>query len=244
MNLILLDASECSDEIACLRDERYGHIRDVLRLRKGDSFRIGQVNGPLGQGEVCELDEEKVVFSCKWSEPPPRPRLELILAMPRPKGMRRLWPQLAALGLARIWIVNAAKVEKPYFVSHVLHPEVYLPLLREGLQQACDTWLPEVEVVTRLKPFLQDRAPELFSHHARWLAHPGMPKSAPDNLGNRPGVIAIGPEGGWTAFEIGLFQDAGFDLFSPTRRILRSDTFCVAALSLAQWKAGESDGRP
>ena len=56
--------------------------------------------------------------------------------------MRRLWAQIAALGVGRIILTNAEKVERNYFDTHILAPETYRPLLIEGLQQARDTRLP------------------------------------------------------------------------------------------------------
>jgi len=79
----------------------------------------------------CELE----------AEIPPRPRVDLLLAVPRPKVMRRLWAQIAALGVGQIVLTNAEKVERNYFDTHILTPETYRPLLIEGLQQARDTRL-------------------------------------------------------------------------------------------------------
>ena len=236
MNLILIERPECAGNEAQIEGERARHVHEVLRLAPGDTLRIGLLNGPRGEGRVLEIAPDRLRLECVWSEVPPRSSLDLILAAPRPKVMRRLWPQLSALGLRRIWIVNAEKVEKPYFSSHVLAPATYEPLLKEGLQQACDTWLPEVEVVTRLKPFMEDRVPSLFSAHDRWIAHPGAGALTPAVSADRPVVVAVGPEGGWTPYELDLFSTAGFTPFSPTSRILRSDTFCITALAAASWQ--------
>ena len=236
MNLILIEPAECSGAEARIEGERARHVHEVLRLTPGDSLRIGLLNGPRGEGRVLEIEPDRLRIECVWGQAPPRPQLDLVLAAPRPKVMRRLWPQLSALGLRHIWIINAEKVEKPYFSSHVLAPATYEPLLKEGLQQACDTWLPEVEVVTRLKPFMEDRAPSLFAEHDRWIAHPGAGTLTPPSSLDRPVVVAVGPEGGWTPYELDLFATAGFTPFSPTSRILRSDTFCITALAAASWR--------
>jgi len=44
-------------------------------------------------------------------------------------------------------------------------------------------------------------------------------------------TFAIGPEGGWTPNEVGLFQDAGFTAISLTTRVLRCETAAMMALS-------------
>ena len=54
---------------------------------------------------------------------PPRPAVDLLLAVPRPKVMRRLWAQIAALGVGQIILTNAGKVERNYFDTHILSRE-------------------------------------------------------------------------------------------------------------------------
>src|SRR5205823_10500285 len=86
---------------------------------------------------------------------PPRPPIDLLLALPRPKVMRRLWAQLAALGVGQIMLTNAERVERNYFDTHVLKPECYRPLLVEGLQQARDTRLPNVSIHRQFKVLVE-----------------------------------------------------------------------------------------
>ena len=45
--------------------------------------------------------------------------------MPRPKVMGRLWSVIAQLGIRRVIITNAFRVEKPYFSSQALDPSKY-----------------------------------------------------------------------------------------------------------------------
>jgi RsmE family RNA methyltransferase len=44
--------------------------------------------------------------------------------------------------------------------------------------------------------------------------------------------MAIGPEGGWNAFELSLLAAHGFQLVSLGPRTLRVDTACTALLAL------------
>jgi RsmE family RNA methyltransferase len=46
-------------------------------------------------------------------------------------------------------------------------------------------------------------------------------------------LLAIGPEGGWNAFELGLLQAHGFRLVGLGPRTLRVDTACTALLAIA-----------
>ena len=115
-----------------------------------------------------------VSLTCAFeAAPPPRPRVDLLLALPRPKVLRRLWSQVAALGVGQVMLTNAARVERDYFDAHVLAPSTYGPLLIEGLQQARDTRLPIVTVHRRFKVLVEDDLERLFPAGVRVAAHPG-----------------------------------------------------------------------
>jgi RsmE family RNA methyltransferase len=159
--------------------------------------------------------------------------------------MKRLWAQLAALGVGRIILTNAEKVERFYFDSHVLEPDFYTAWLIEGLQQAGDTRLPEVRIVRELKPFLEDELDALFpSSGLRLLADPSAEKTIFQTLENTAlarTLLAIGPEGGWTPYELEMFSSHEFQAFNAGPRILRTDTACVALLSALTLLSGADE---
>lgn len=239
MNLILLEPWEVPAHGRVELDgNRARHIRDVLRLRPGDRLRLGRVNGPTGTARVLALPAGgRVSLQCRWARrASPRPAVDLLLALPRPKVMKRLWAQLAALGVGRVWITNAERVERNYFDSHVLEEAGYAPLLREGLQQARATRLPEVAVHRRLKPLVEDECSAAEPGRVRLLADPAARTrlhEACARAGARRVLLAVGPEGGWTPYERRLFARAGFVPVGLGPRCLRTDTACVALVALA-----------
>ena len=93
MNLILIEQNEMgADGTVCLSGSRARHIRDVLKALPGMSIRVGLINGLRGQGTILELSVDRVILGCSFDEPaPPPPKVDLLLALPRPKVMRRLW---------------------------------------------------------------------------------------------------------------------------------------------------------
>lgn len=235
MNLILIHPGEAaSGNPVVLSDYRAEHIFRVLRATPGKTLRIGLLNGPKGLGTVEKISGEQVFLRCDFEETVPlRPPVDLLLALPRPKVMKRLWAQLSAMGVGRIILTNADKVERFYFDSHVLEPDFYTAQLMEGLQQAGDTRLPEVKIVRQLKPFLEDELDRLFPVAGkRLLADPSGTESFA-NLLRSPEqriLLAVGPEGGWTPYELELFAAHGFRVFNAGPRILRTDTACVGLL--------------
>jgi 16S rRNA (uracil1498-N3)-methyltransferase len=208
----------------------------VLKARPGDTVRLGVLDGGVGSGRVTASSDRSVDLQCELEAAiPPRPAVDLLMAVPRPKVMRRLWAQIAALGVGQIILTNASRVERNYFDTHVLSEACYRPLLIEGLQQARDTRVPEVSICRQLKVLMEDELDALFPTGLRVTAHPGVGKPLCDTVRARSSqrvMVAIGPEGGWTQFELDLFAAHGFRTVDAGPRALRSDTACVAILAL------------
>jgi len=241
VNLILLDRAELGDDGAVtLTDTRARHVIEVLKVTPGQAIRIGVLDGPKGLGTVTLVANGRVGVTCQLeASPPPAPAVDLLLALPRPKVMRRLWAQLAAMGVGRIIITNAARVERNYFDTHVLTPECYRPLLIEGLQQAQDTLVPRISIHRRFKILIEDELDTLSAAPVRLAAHPAPDAAALASRcpAHQTGpdarvLLAVGPEGGWDDYEMGLLEARGFQPVSIGPRTLRTDTACVALLAL------------
>lgn len=233
MNMILLEPGQIAGAGAVALDARQSaHVANVLRSRPGDSIRVGELGGMVGRAAVLEVSATRVVLAPPdLDREPPRPWFDIMLAMPRPKVMRRLWAPLASLGARHIILTNAAKVEGDYFGNHWLDPAAYVPLLKEGLEQSGATALPKVEIVKRLRPFVEDVVPIRFANATKLMAHPGDGGNGGNwkcGKGEAP-LLAVGPEGGWTPFELDMLERSGFRRFSLGSRPLRTDV-AIAAL--------------
>ncbi len=226
--LLLLDEDFLPDGTARLTGRRAQHAREVLRAEPGETLRIGRLGGLVGTGEVLENTAGLLHLRVSLTEPPPaRAGVDLLLAIPRPKALKKVLPAVASLGVDRVVLVNAARVEKSYFDSKVLAPDFIQELLLQGLEQARDTRLPEVLVRERFRPFVEDELDTVFGREAlRLLPHPParQPLTA-TGVGMAPRVVlAIGPDGGWVPFEAELLEAQGFHPFTLGPRILRVET--------------------
>jgi RsmE family RNA methyltransferase len=237
VNLILLDERDrIESSCVSLSDARAAHLVSVLRVTPGQTVRIGLLDGPFGLGTIESACDGRVTMRCMFeSETPPRPRVDVLLALPRPKVMRRLWAQLASLGVGQIILTNAERVERHYFDTHVITEASYRPLLIEGLQQARDTRLPAVSVHRQFRILVEDHLDRLFEDGSRLVADPSGTASIASVVAHRPDervLIAIGPEGGWNEFELKLLQAHGFAPVGLGPRTLRVDTACTALLAI------------
>ena len=237
MNLLLLEPSEFIGGEAILSGRRAEHLLRVLKVAPGDVIRVGVTNGKLGSGRVLAIEGAAVRLAVELErEPTCDLQVELILALPRPIMLQRILKQATVLGVRRLYLIRSRRVEKSFFHSPVLAPEKIRSLLLEGMEQAMDTWLPEVTIHHQFKPFIEDVLPTLAGQGL--IAHPdaggtlaGLPVSG--EQGQRL-LLAVGPEGGWSDYELQCFMDKGFYGFTMGNRILHVDTAVVSLLAQLQ----------
>jgi len=240
MNLILFEAEELQGSSLVLTGRRAIHIRKVLRAKTGDTLRVGMLNGNTGTGNVYSIDKKKVELEVSLPlMQPAKSGIHLILALPRPIMLKRILKQGTALGVETFHLIRSKRVEKSFFQSNVLEPEKIKVLLLQGLEQAMATRLPKVNIHYHFRPFAEDFIPELPQEN-RLLAHPGSENSLASVLKKqdfyqKQTVLAIGPEGGWNDFEVSMFRDQNFHVFSMGTKILPVDTAVVSLLAQLQF---------
>ena len=117
MNRILFERDEIHDGVVRFCGVRAEHVIGILHAEKGDVLKTGEVDGPIGTGRVVAVDSaaRTVEMELDHRVESLRPWVDIVLAPPRPRVMKRLLPQLAALGVGRIVLVGAKKVEKDFW---------------------------------------------------------------------------------------------------------------------------------
>ncbi|AUF94528.1 RsmE family RNA methyltransferase [Pseudomonas sp. BIGb0278] len=232
MNLLLLEQADfiAADRVV-LADRRFTHMQEIHRVAVGDNLRVGQINGLMGQASVVRLEGHEAELQVSFDQQPPaKLPLTLILAVPRPKMLRRLFQTIATLGVPRLILLNSYKVEKSFWQTPFLTPEAIRENLILGLEQARDTVLPEIIIEKRFKPFVEDRLPAIAADTLGLVGHPGDYPACPRAV-QQPVTLAIGPEGGWIPYEVDLLAKAGLQPVQLGARILRVETAVTALLS-------------
>ena len=104
-----------------------------------------------------------------------------------------------------------------------------------AVYQARDTRLPLVSIHRQFKVLVEDHLDALSGDGLRLVADPHATTSVTAAIaghGNRRILLAIGPEGGWNAFELALLETHGFHRVGLGPRTLRVDTACTALLAI------------
>ncbi len=254
MNRILFEPGEIRDGRATFSDVRAEHVLNVLHGEVGQTLKTGVLDGPIGTSVIDRIEGNAVTVRCTHETPSLAPWLDLILAPPRPRAMKRLLPQLASLGVRRIVLVGAEKVEKAFWGAQLLKEEIYRPLLIDGLQQAGTTIVPTIHIAKNFKHFLDfqfnsdfgGQSPLIVAHPSPLRGQspalrgqspaiggqsPAISRGQTPNVRGLSPVLAVGPEGGWTDEEVARLEDKGFGRMSLGPRILRTDTALIALIS-------------
>ncbi len=233
MNLLLLDSSEYDGDRVELRDRRALHVADVLRAQPGERIRVGVVRESVGTAEVLSVEGDRLLLGAFALETITSPSpVRLVIALPRPKAVRRLLQTAASFGVDHIDLVNAWRVHKGYWDSPALGPDALLEQVWLGCEQGAHAWLPTIKTHRLLMPFLAELQEQ---DGPRLLAHPGSALWLGDvDLGPGAVTFAIGPEGGWIEKELASLEGIGFQRISVSQATLRSEI--ALAATLAQWE--------
>jgi 16S rRNA (uracil1498-N3)-methyltransferase len=233
MNLILLFQDDFIDNtsLARLQGRRLKHVLDVHRASIGDELCVGVLNGQIGTGKITSLTQSDLKLEVRLERAPPAELpLTLLLALPRPKVVRRILRSVSSLGVKRIILLNCSRVEKSFWRSPFLNESTVKEQLVLGLEQARDTVLPEVLLRPLFKPFIEDELPNIITGTLPLVAHPHAAEPCPRDT-KRAVTLAIGPEGGFIPYELERLSACGFTPVQMGERTLSVETAVPALIA-------------
>ena len=245
MNLVLITEAEATAGLP-LGDARTTHLLGTVGLRVGQTFHVGIVGGLRGLATLTAT-EPTLRFTVAWEkERQTRLPLTVLVGLPRPQTAKKVLHDLASLGAARLVFFEAEKGDPGYLASSLWKDGEYVEHLRKGTEQACSTLVPEVVRTSSLSEALA------LAQNAGWKVSLDPyeavgPLGGPADGNSRDGVLAVGPERGWSDRERAQLRAAGFTSHHLGDRILRVEAACLVggALMLAQlraWRAHQAVG--
>lgn len=237
MNIILFRPSEV--ELPLPRsDPRAQHLLAVLRRQPGDSFDAGVINGPRGKGTLVSIEADRVRLAFTWGEPAPPPApLTLLVGLPRPQTARDILREATTLGVAAIHFVRTDKGEAGYAGSSLWHSGAWEECVINGAAQAFCTRVPEITHGRSLADALATQPAGGFRLALDNYESPVALSQVAVPAG-RPVTLALGAERGWSPAERTLLRESGFTFGHLGDRVLRTETACIAAVTLLRAKLG------
>ncbi len=224
MNIVLLDPRQTETELWSITSTRQlEHLQQHLQIQVGDTLKAGIREGHRYLTEIVEISEKAVRLKPLQQETvPEKLPVTLIVALPRPKVLRRLIMDSVTLGVEKIILLHSYRVDKSYWQTPFLQQLNHF--IELGLEQAGDTVAPEIELYKRFKPFVEDILPGLIrTDGPAYVAHPYAKQAMPFAI-EHPCTIVIGPEGGFIPYEVDLLIKNGCQAVSLGNRIIRTET--------------------
>lgn len=247
-----------------LPDDLAHYLRDVLRMKPGDGLWLADGSGHEGVATLQTVSREEVSLTLdrnSWGESVREAKVRVTVGQGLPKGDKLEWviQKGTEAGAFAFWPVAAARsvvtIEPKKEAKKV---ERWAKIAQEAAEQSHRARVPAVAVPLTVKQLISrfgefDKvlvAAEALGHEAdqggnglrtvlsswRFADVAAGGKTSPDIL------VVVGPEGGWTDEEVRMMTEAGAVAVSLGRRILRTETAALVALSGIYYEFGEYGG--
>lgn len=215
----------------------YNHIRNVLRMRQGDTFLVSCGGG----SHLCALEafeEAAVVASIReedYQDTELRVELYLFQGLPKSDKLELIIQKTVELGVRGVIPVEMKRcVVKLEEKKKKSRRERWQAIAESAAKQSKRSRVPEVgEVLTYREAVKLAGEMDLFL--LPYENERGMAETKEALEAIRPGMkvaILIGPEGGFDPKEVALAQEAGAKCISLGRRILRTETAAITSVGM------------
>lgn len=221
-------------EVTLAADEAH-HLRRVLRLRPGDGVAVFDGRGREHDGVVERSSRETVsvrLGPAREDRVEPPVGIVLYQALCKPDRMDWVIQKGTEVGVSVFRPLRCERVEERRVTAARI--ERWRRIAREACKQSGRRVVPVIEQPT-------DQAAEIVAGVTAVVLDPSGEAPLAEALGSagREIWLAVGPEGGFTAVEIGSLRQAGWVAASLGPRILRTETAGVCAAAIVLHRLGD-----
>jgi 16S rRNA (uracil1498-N3)-methyltransferase len=216
-----------------LTDDEAHHAARVLRHKTGDTLQITDGNGALFLTVITHINKNDIDLKITKKSYFSYALTPSEIAIAPTKNLDRIeWftEKATEIGIKKIHFFIGEHSERK-----VLKLERLQKIVVSAMKQSLQFYCPEITFIDSFKKLI----PIFGNDYNKLIAHLPMGSTPPlihqiDKKHNKS-IVLIGPEGDFSANEIAIAQQAGFQSVSLGRNRLRTETAGVVACSLMQW---------
>lgn len=222
------------------------HLAQVLRLRAGDVIQVFDGSGAEYDARLVDLGKREAhaeIIETRAADTEPRVRLTLFQGLPKAEKMDLIIQKTVELGVSMIVpVVTQRSVVRPDENKWDRRLERWNRIAAEAAKQCRRAVVPKVAAPVSLREALDVSG----NAAAALVLYENEQKKCLKELLkcyniNKIGDIAlfIGPEGGFSKEEIDEMTGFGVSAAGLGRRILRTETAAISAVSIIMYEMGE-----
>lgn len=242
MTRFFVDSTEMASDNLALTGENAKHAR-VLRLKPGEMVLICDGQGVECLCEVNSLDDSQVHLTVKERRPSETEapvRASVYMAFPKADKLEHVIQKATELGAYEIIAFPSARcISKPDDKSLAKKVERWQKIAASAAEQSGRGRIPQVLTLPSYKAALEraaqaDQALLFYENERATTLRMALERSAYKTVS-----LLTGPEGGLEEKEVQQALDAGLQVCTLGKRILRCETAPLCALSAVMYDAGE-----
>lgn len=217
------------------------HIARSLRMKVGDKLTLCDGNGTDYQCEIQSFNGDIVTAALLFSEPnrtEPETKIRLYQSFPKGDKLESIVQKATELGITAVTPVESRRCILKFTDKNAEKKRLRLQkIAHEAAKQSGRGIVPQVHAPLSFPKAIEEAA--AFGDILFFYELGGVPLSdvLPQTT-NRISVF-VGPEGGYSEEETQLAIESGAKICTLGRRILRTETAPLAALSVILFAKGE-----
>lgn len=239
---IYLDSPLHTEQTVTLDTTTFHYVCRVLRCRVGDTLCLfnGDGNDYVATLQVVSKKNAEVnIHKMQVNHRESPLHTTLLQGLCKGERMDVTIQKAVELGVNAIYPVKsdfcAVKLDGERLQKKYRHWQSVMIAACEQCERAVVPTLHPLQALTEVLPTIQAQY--------RWVLHPYPSKTASTNISGTDAVnslaILVGPEGGLSDDEVHVAVQQGFEAKCLGKRILRTETAGMAALSVAQYLWGD-----
>jgi 16S rRNA (uracil1498-N3)-methyltransferase len=220
------------NERASMEGEAAHHLGRVLRAQPGQLYELSDGTS-VWLGRIDVVERERIDFALveKIVGQEAALRTTLLLSVIKFDAFEWALEKATELGVSCIVPLAAARSEKALLAAAPKRAERWKKILLESAQQCRRVQVPVLEPLAKPEAAFAEAAEGLRVMLSE-LPEAALMREVLAGVRTAEAVLAIGPEGGWTADEFAAARTNGFREASLGKLILRAETAVVAALAV------------
>ena len=246
MYQFFVEPQQIQDRTIIITGSDVNHIRNVLRMKPGEEIAVS--NGLDGKEYRCGIEsftQDEVICTLRFVKEEGvelTSRIFLFQGLPKADKMELIVQKAVELGAAQVIPVSTRRsVVKLDAKKAAKKTERWQEIARSAAKQAGRGYIPKVTPVMSYRDALE-YAKELDVLLIPYELERGMDETKSVIESIRPGqsvAVFIGPEGGFEREEVEQALEHGAKAITLGRRILRTETAGLAALSILMFHLEE-----